>query len=139
MAINSGYSEVTLAFPFKISSKGTVSTINDQKAIWSNKVRSVIGTLLKERVMFPTFGSRLNELLWNTERYAKQTVVSYVEQAFTTWLPTLSLVEVTVSDIDDSGQLTISISYLLPNNENSLTTIGIVGISGTLQPTEERQ
>jgi hypothetical protein len=89
--------------------------------------------------MLPTFGSRLNELLWNTERYAKQTVASYIEQAFTTWLPTLSLVEVTVSDIDDSGQLTISISYSLPNNENSLTTIGIVGISGNLQPTEEIQ
>jgi phage baseplate assembly protein W len=137
MVTNLSYSEVVLAFPFKISSKGTVSTINDQKAIWSTRVASVVGTLTKERAMLPAFGSRLNELLWNTEGYAKQNVVSFVEQAFVTWLPSLTLVEVTVSDVDASGSLTISISYSLPNNENSTTTIGVVGISGNLQPTQE--
>ena len=139
MLTNSGYKETTIAFPFKISSKGTVSTVNDQEAIWSNKVKSVIGTLVKERVMLPSFGSRLSEVLWNTEGFAKQNVAEFIGQAFTTWLPNLSLVEVVVSDIDISGQLDISISYLLPNNTNSMTTIGVVGISGNLQPTQEIQ
>ena len=137
MLTNSKYKETTLAFPFKISSKGTVSTIDDQEAIWSNKVRIVIGTLIKERVMLPLFGSRLNEVLWNTEAFAKQNVSSFIEQAFITWLPSLSLDEVVVSDIDTTGHLNISISYLLPNNQNSNTTIGIVAISGNLQPTQE--
>ena len=137
MLINSSYKETTLAFPFKISSKGTVSTINDQQAIWSNKVKAVIGTLIKERVMLPTFGSRLNEVLWNTEGFAKQNVIAFVEQAFTTWLPALNLVEVVISDIDTSGQLEINITYLLPNNQSSNTTIGIIAISGVQQSTQE--
>ena len=137
MPINSSYKETTLAFPFKISSKGTVSIIDDQEAIWSNKVKSVIGTLVKERVMLPSFGSRLNEVLWNTESFAKKNVSLFIQQAFATWLPNLNLVEVIVSDIDNSGYLNISISYLLPNNQNSNTTIGIVAISGNLQPTQE--
>jgi phage baseplate assembly protein W len=85
----------------------------------------------------PAFGSRFNEVLWNTEGFAKQNVSAYVEEAFNTWLPNLRLVEVVVSDIDITGQLTISISYLLPNDRNSMTTLGIVGISGNLQPTQE--
>lgn len=137
MLANSNYKETTLAFPFKISSKGTVSIINDQEAIWSNKVKSVIGTLVKERVMLPSFGSRLGEVLWNTEGFAKQNVSSFIEQAFVTWLPNLGLTEVVVSDIDADGQLNIYVSYTLPNNKNSMTTIGVVGISGNLQPTQE--
>jgi phage baseplate assembly protein W len=137
MLIGSIFTETTLAFPFKVSPKGTISTINDQKAIWSNKVKSVIGTLLKERVMLPSFGSRLNEVVWNTEGFAKQHVREFVSQAFITWLPTLTLEEVDVSNVDDTGQITISISYTLPNNTSSTAVIGIVGISGNLQPTQE--
>jgi phage baseplate assembly protein W len=136
-SINSGYKETTLAFPFKISPKGTVSTINDQEAIWSNKVKSVVGTLIKERVMMPSFGTRFNEVLWNTEKFAKTNVVTFIEHAFITWLPNLNLEEVVVSDVDTSGQITISISYSLPNEQNSMVSIGIIGISGTQQATEE--
>jgi phage baseplate assembly protein W len=131
------FTETTLAFPFKISSNGTVATINNQEAIWATKVKSVIGTLQKERVMFPAFGSRLGEAFWNTETFAKEQVRNFIQEAFIGWLPTLTLQDVQVSDIDESGQLTISISYLLPNNSASNIAIGVVGISGTLQLTQE--
>lgn len=133
----SGFKETTLAFPFRISQDGDVAAVDDQTAIWSQRVTSVIGTTIKERIMKPTFGSRLNELLWNTEGYAKVNVQTFVEQAFIKWLPTLTLDEVTVSDIDQSGTLNISISYFLPNNTSTETTIGVVGISGNLPITEE--
>jgi phage baseplate assembly protein W len=137
MLIGSTFKETTLAFPFKVSAKGTVATVNDQNAIWSNKVKSVIGTLLKERVMTPAFGSRLNEVLWNTEGFAKQHVREFISQAFITWLPTLTLDEVIISDVDNTGELTIQISYTLPNNSSSTAVVGIVGVSGNLQPTQE--
>jgi len=137
MSGTSVFKERTLAFPFKISQNGLVAVVDDQESIWSNKVKSVVGTTVRERVMRPVFGSRLNELAWNTEGYAKQSVQSFVEQAFLTWLPSLTLNEVTVSDIDDAGQLNISISYLLPNDTASVTTVGIVAVSGNLQPTQE--
>jgi phage baseplate assembly protein W len=133
----SSFKETTLSFPFKVSQSGGIATVDDQATIWSQRVISVIGTTIKERIMKPTFGSRLNELLWNTEGYAKLNVQTFVEQAFIKWLPTLTLDEVTVSDIDSSGILNISISYFLPNNASTQTTIGIVGISGNLPITEE--
>jgi hypothetical protein len=131
------FTETSLSFPFKVSANGTIATTVDHKNIWANKVRSVLSTSFQERVMFPQFGNELTEVFWNTETFAKSSVNAYVARAFSNWLPTLRLNEVIVSDIDTTGQLTISISYFLPNDEQVETSIGFVRISGNLPIIQE--
>jgi hypothetical protein len=134
MSTATEFKETALDFPFRISADGTVATVNSQEAIWSNKVRLAISTLQKERVFFPSFGSKIGELFWNNESFAKTHVKSFIEEVFIGWLPTLTLQNVEVSNIDSLSQLTINISYLLPNDTLSQTAIGIISISGNLQP-----
>ena len=50
-------SEIAMSLPFSIDPYGKVSSTTDQKKIWADKVRSVLGTALRERVMLPTFGT----------------------------------------------------------------------------------
>lgn len=133
MTANFGFEETAISIPFKIGANGSVSVATDQKSIWSHKVRSVIGTAVSERVMLPEFGCRLNDVLWSGETSIQEEVQRYIQESFSFWLPKLTLVKVSVSNVDDTGQITIAISYLLPNTEETNITIGIVRLSGNRQ------
>ena len=43
--------EKTLALPFSVDPYGKISVTSEQSKIWADRVRSVIGTTLRERVM----------------------------------------------------------------------------------------
>ena len=137
MAETATFKETSIAFPFSINSSGAVATITDQPSIYSSKVRSVIGTLLKQRVMRPDFGSRLNEVLWNTESYVQNNAQDFIAQAFSLWLPMLSLTGVDVSNINDEGSIEIKILYKLPNQQDSYSVVGIVAVSGNSLSSQE--
>jgi phage baseplate assembly protein W len=49
--------EKTIALPFSVDPYGKVTVASDQSKIWADRVRSVIGTFLRERVMRPEFGT----------------------------------------------------------------------------------
>ena len=46
-----------ISLPFSFDSSGGVSYTTDNKKMWQDRVVLVVMTLLKERVMRPTFGS----------------------------------------------------------------------------------
>jgi len=129
--------ETTLEFPFRISKTGTVAKITDQKVIWSNKVRAVIGTSITERAMRSDFGTYINRAFWNTEGFSSKNIEPFIQEAFSKWLPSLDLISVETSTIDDQGYLYVSVVYALPNRQRVTTTIGGVSISGDRLPSQE--
>lgn len=137
MANTTPFNETSIAFPFKIDSLGAVATVSDQSSIYSNKVKAVIGTLLRQRVMRPKFGSRFNNVLWDTESHIKDTVQEYIAQAFSVWLPALSLVSVSMSVENTTGIVNVSIVYRLPNNQESAATVGVIRVDGDALSLEE--
>lgn len=129
--------EVAITLPFQIDAYGKVSSTIEQERIWADRVRSVIGTSLRERVMRPTFGTTIPFALFETSDSAIQEVTNEVNSAFLNFLPTLSVQEVTAAFNEPLNTIDVSITYSLPNDKLVTTTIGVVVIRGTLPPIQE--
>jgi phage baseplate assembly protein W len=122
--------ELALAMPFSIDPYGKLTVTTDQSKIWADRVRSVIGTALKERVMRPTFGTRIPFTVFNTQEDADSEINREVVQAFNEQLALLKLQNVTTSFDTFTGVINITINYSLPNDIQISTNIGIATIQG---------
>lgn len=129
--------EVAISLPFSIDSYGKVGSTVEQPKIWADRVRSVIGTSLRERVMRPNFGTVIPFALFETSEVASSEVEAEVKNAFLKYLPTLSLQEVTASFDDVDNIINTSVIYALPNDEIVTTTIGVVVLRGKTPVYEE--
>jgi len=131
-------SEKAISLPFSIDTFGMIGSTSEQPKIWADKVRSVIGTSIRERVMRPTFGTLIPYSLFNGEENALLEVADETREAFGKRLPLLTLIDVTVEPGSAPGELTVDITYSLPNQEVQKTSIGFINIQGILPAYEER-
>jgi len=119
-----------IALPFSIDSYGKVSSTQSQSKIWSDRVKSVLGTSLRERVMRPNFGTLIPYTLFNSETEATAQIQSEVEKAFAQQLDLLTLQQTNVTSDIYTSTLTIEVIYGLPNDEVTSTLIGLVFSQG---------
>jgi phage baseplate assembly protein W len=121
--------ELAISLPFSINAYGDVSSTTDQRKIWSDRVRFVIGTNLEERILSPEFGTLVPSAFMETSESAESKIISEVERAFPLQLSLLTLQGVDVSFDDYSGTTNVNITYSLPNGEVADTTVAVTYIS----------
>ena len=129
--------ETAISLPFTISPYGSVGSTTSQAKIWEDRVLSVIGTVYRERVMRPSFGTVIPYALFESATNAQSEVKAEVESAFATQLPTLTLISVDANLDTYTNILTLTITYALPNDQILSTDIGILSIDGTSPAYEE--
>lgn len=129
--------EITIALPFSIDPYGKVSSTTSQSKIWADRVRSIIGTTLRERLMRPTLGTLIPYALFESSSAAEAEVKAEVTRAFDAQLALLKLQETTVTIDEYTNVLNVTIIYDLPNNETVTTNIGLILIDGTKPAYEE--
>jgi phage baseplate assembly protein W len=129
--------ETSISLPFKVTSYGSIATTTEQSKLWSDRVRAVIGTNIRERVMLPDFGTLVPEAFMQTEEDAEATIKTEVERGFTKYLDQLTLSSVNITFDEYTNTTNVTILYQLPNNEEASVTIGIVTNLGTLPQTQE--
>jgi phage baseplate assembly protein W len=122
--------EYAIALPFSVDSYGKVSSTKDQSKIWADRVRSVLGTTIRERVIRPNFGTLIPFALFNTETGAVSQVEAEVNKAFSQQLSLLNLQKVNVTVDQYTNVLTVEAIYGLPNNEVVSTVVGLVLVDG---------
>jgi phage baseplate assembly protein W len=122
--------EYAIALPFSVDSYGKVSSTKDQSKIWADRVRSVLGTTIRERVIRPNFGTLIPFALFNTETGAVSQVEAEVNKAFAQQLSLLNLQKVNVTVDQYTNVLTVEAVYGLPNNEVVSTVVGLVLVDG---------
>ena len=132
-------SEKAISLPFSIDTFGNVGTTSEQSKLWADRVRSVLGTSLRERVMRPTFGTLIPFSLFNNEENAIVEIKEEVVRAFGRQLKLLTLKNTFVEQNFYTNSLKIIVTYLLPNQETNKTSIGFVIVRGTLPIYEELQ
>ena len=121
--------ELAISLPFSINAYGDVSSTTDQRKIWSDRVRFVIGTNLEERILSPEFGTLVPSAFMETSESAESKIISEVERAFPLQLSLLTLQGVDVSFDDYTGTTSVNITYSLPNGEVTDTTVAVTYIS----------
>lgn len=129
--------EVALSLPFSVDPYGSIKTTTDQPKIWADRVRSVLGTTLRERVMRPTMGTIIPFSLFNSEESAIAEIRAEVSKAFGEQLQLLTLEKVNVTSDSYTNVLNIEVIYGLPNNEIVSTIVGLVLIDGAKPIYEE--
>jgi phage baseplate assembly protein W len=130
--------EKAISLPFSVDTFGMIGTTTDQSKIWADKVRSVLGTSVRERVMRPAFGTLIPFSLFNGEESAVFEIKDEVSSAFASRLSLLNLTNVEVEPGSTSGDLSVTVTYSLPNQEVQETSIGFINIQGIFPPYEER-
>jgi phage baseplate assembly protein W len=129
--------EKAISLPFSINSFGKLADTTEPQKIWADRVRSVIGTALRERVMQPEFGTDIPSSVFETTEDADAQIRTEVIAAFNSQLPSLTLDDVTSTFDEFSGVMNVDIIYALPNDEVVSTSIGLVSIAGTAPIYEE--
>ena len=101
-------------FPPRIDAQGGISLTNDRSEI-DQAILIILSTSLGQRVMRPTFGCRLDELVFapNDQQTAAR-ARRYVEEAIGMWEPRIRIVSVNVGpDPNDASRLMIEVEYKL--------------------------
>jgi len=129
--------EVALSLPFSIDPYGRVGTTTDQTKIWADKVRSVIGTALRERVMRPKFGTDMPLAVFENQEDAQTQIEFEVNQAFNDQLQKVTLQSVSSVFDEYTGIMQVDVTYALPNDEVTTTSIGLIRIDGNAIAIEE--
>jgi uncharacterized protein len=110
-------------FPPKLNSRGGIALASDEEKV-AQSIRIILSTPIGQRVMRPTFGSRMHELIFapmNPETFGLAEM--YVQDALNFWEPRIQVLEVTAgTDETQPGVLLIEIRYLLKatHDERSL-------------------
>jgi phage baseplate assembly protein W len=100
------------AFPLQIDARGGLALTNAWNEL-DQAIRIILATSPGQRVMRPTFGCRLQELVFapnNSHTVAQAR--RYVEEALGMWEPRIDVTRVAVRpDPDESSRLLIEIDY----------------------------
>ncbi len=100
------------AFPPRVDPQGGLALTNERNELVQS-ILVILSTSTGQRVMRPTFGCRLHELVFapNNSHTAAQ-ARRFVEEALGMWEPRINLLEVDVHpDPDEDDRLLIEIDY----------------------------
>jgi phage baseplate assembly protein W len=112
-------------FPPQINQQGGIA-LTDEETDIQQAIRIILSTSPGERVMRPTFGSRLHELVFAPIN--QETVLlaqRYVEQAVKMWEPRVELttIEVTWDRQATDGLLLITLDYVVRTTHDRRTLV----------------
>jgi phage baseplate assembly protein W len=101
-----------LAFPLQTNVRGEVALVSGVKDI-EQAIWIILGTRLGERVMRPTFGCRVYNLIFEPVNAVTATLIQdYVKEALTFWEPRIEVVSVlSYLDDDQEGAVLVDIEY----------------------------
>lgn len=128
---NSQLLPVGISLPFTIDEFGSVGSTTNQKIIWANKVRSVVGTVLRERLFRQDFGTSIPTKLFDSIDAVTDIVTGDITAAFTKYLPSLSFNNATINYDNLENVISIEILYGLPDDTEQSLTLGVASIDGT--------
>lgn len=99
-------------FPPKIDSQGRLALTNQRNEL-QQSIMVILSTSPGQRVMRPTFGCRLQELVFEpNNNHTVAQVRRYVEEALGMWEPRINVIDVDVKpDSQDACRLLIDIKY----------------------------
>lgn len=116
---------VQIALPFSFTNSGAVNVTNNDSKIWSDRIIVALMTRVGERLMLPKYGSNVAASVFENEDDAASILERELPGIFARWLPDLTVISTNVKietgELADNT-LAISIEYLLPNKQKSVTT-----------------
>lgn len=130
MADSQRISPVSISLPFRIDEFGKVATTSNLPKIYADRVRSVIGTALGERVLRPDFGTAIPNGMFEDTEVLEDLVNNEIRAAFSRQLPGLSFLNVVINFDDKDNVISVEVEYVLPDGKEVSTVVGIANLFG---------
>ncbi|MEM8858094.1 MAG: GPW/gp25 family protein [Chloroflexota bacterium] len=118
--IGSGWS-----FPIQVGKSGGIA-LSSLSAEIEQSIKIILQTPIGQRIMRPTFGSRLHELVFQPNNAQTAAAAGrYVEEALGMWEPRIDVVQVDVqpNQHQDGSALLIQIQYQIRHTRDSRTLV----------------
>jgi len=132
-------SEAAIALPFRFTAAGNVQIETTQSAIWADRVKSALGTIQGQRLLYSDFGTNIPATAWDTRSVMQETLADAINSMFLSLFPTLILDDVNIFSEDSSNTIYADVTYRLPNQETIRTQTGIATLSGIYPLYEENK
>jgi phage baseplate assembly protein W len=130
--------EAAISLPVSLDSYGRLLISYNSDKIWQDRVLSVLGTNLGERVNRPSFGTTIATSNFQNLSSLEEFITQEIENAFIEFLPLLSLDLVTVTEDTTNGTLEVLVTYQLPNDKVDKVVVAIAAIGNKQQTYQER-
>lgn len=129
--------ERSISLPFRITSFGNVGSTTSEEKLWADRVMSVVGTLRGERLYRPTFGTSIPRNVLDNQTSVETTIQKELINAFSVFLPSLTLSGLQVVFDEKQSTATVNVSYALPNKNIRYSVDAVVVIDGDTPIIEE--
>jgi phage baseplate assembly protein W len=112
------------AFPPQIDPQGGIATTGNRSEI-DQAIQIILGTSPGQRVMRPTFGCRLQELVFAPNNsYTAAQARRFVEEALGMWEPRIEVLYVDVApDSQDHARILIEVEYKVKNTHDKRSLV----------------
>jgi phage baseplate assembly protein W len=109
--------ERAIILPFSVDSTGSILSSNDPRLIWQSRVTAAVLTGVGERIFRPKYGGFIKSILFEPSADADYIIKESVTGTFTSYLPDLTLVNITTSMDSQLSTISVTIDYKLPNGQ----------------------
>ena len=120
----------SISLPFNISDNKRISIVADSSPkAWRDRVLTLLSTGINERIWYYNYGASLDGLIYESALDATELGRQAIKEMFVSWLPELSLVEVTPTFDSGVATLELNILYKLPSGEEDSVTISTASLT----------
>jgi phage baseplate assembly protein W len=124
-----------IKFPFTTQTNGIVQTTDNSSKIYLDKVVTLLSTNVGQRPMLPTYGVDWSLALFENDGDAELAVPRAINTAISTWIPSVSVENISVEPDYLNGTENITIDLKLPNNILTSLTLNssVINYDGTIK------
>ena len=121
------FRQIELDQPFRVDPQGRIAFTSDPKQVLRNRVRTIIGTEVGERVMRPAYGTPLQSMLFEGDDEMTATIISSdIERALEEYEPGIVVHSVTAESSDQlDGVVEVAVTYSAANSPLETLTIPV--------------
>ena len=126
-----------LAFPLQVDPRGGIALASGDHDIVQS-IQLILETAPGERVMRPTFGCRIHELVFAPQNAATVSQMQhYVREALAQWEPRIEVQDIDVgTSPSNDGVMLVEIKYLIKDSYDERSIIYPFYITGEEEPME---
>lgn len=124
----------SISYPFRLDGKGKVSSTSSTGKIYLDRVLTLLSTNINQRPIGQSYGTDIGTALFENEGEIVPATKTAIQEAIKTWLPEVTIGNISVSTPNEEGIADIQLDLILPNKINSTLNIttAIFSYDGTV-------
>ena len=112
-----------ISYPFNVQINGAIDSTEVPTKIYLDRVLTLLGTNVGQRPMLPKYGVDWSLALFENDGNASLAIPRAIAQAINTWLPAISVQNITVTPDYATGTENVTVDLKLPNNTITSLTV----------------